>query len=241
MSVTMPVMTPAQTAGWLALLDLHGRLPEGWTLVGGQMVHLHCAERGAFPTRPTEDADAVLDVRARPDILDAFTTALDELKFHPLGETLEGHQHRWVKDLAQIDVLIPNGIGEKAAKRTGAWGGTTLQTPGVQQALNRSREVEVVVADRTGLVPCPNMLGALVAKAAAGTVSQDSNRTRHLTDFAVLTTLIRPSDGIDTATKRDRHRLTQMIDALVADRRTLLAVEGAQGGLDTLRLALEIA
>ena len=38
--VLMPSMTHAQTAGWLALLDLHDRIPAGWTLVGGQMVQI---------------------------------------------------------------------------------------------------------------------------------------------------------------------------------------------------------
>ncbi|MBO0901843.1 hypothetical protein J1G42_14760 [Cellulomonas sp. zg-ZUI222] len=37
-------------------MDLHSDMPVGWVLVGGQMVHLHCAERGAAPQRPTDDA-----------------------------------------------------------------------------------------------------------------------------------------------------------------------------------------
>jgi hypothetical protein len=28
------------------VLDLYDRLSDGWTLIGGQLVHLHCAERG---------------------------------------------------------------------------------------------------------------------------------------------------------------------------------------------------
>lgn len=234
----MPALTEAQTQGWLALLDVHERLPTGWTLVGGQMVHLHCAERGAIPTRPTEDADAVLDVRAEPRILHTFTAALDALRFEPDGTTFEGHQHRWVREKAQIDVLIPRGIGQRAAGRRGVGGGTTLQTPGAQQALNRSQDVEVVVDGRTGTVRRPSLLGALVAKAAAYTISQDPNRARHLTDFAVLTTLIVPADRIETADKRDRGYLSSMIGALVAEKRTLLAVEDAVDGLETLRMAL---
>lgn len=44
--IVLPSMPPQRTASWLGLLDLHERLPEGWTLIGGQLVHLHCAERG---------------------------------------------------------------------------------------------------------------------------------------------------------------------------------------------------
>ncbi|MCC2322621.1 hypothetical protein [Cellulomonas xiejunii] len=64
MSIALPPMTDAQTEGWSAILDLYERHPTGWTLVGGQMVHLHCAERGAAPPRPTDGLDALLDVRA---------------------------------------------------------------------------------------------------------------------------------------------------------------------------------
>jgi hypothetical protein len=45
-------------------MDLHERLDHGWTLIGGQMVHLHCAEHGYDPPRPTDDVDTVIDVRA---------------------------------------------------------------------------------------------------------------------------------------------------------------------------------
>jgi len=69
-------MPEEQTASWLGILDLYGVLPEGWTLIGGQLVHLHCAERGRFPERPTNDADTVIDVRADPTMLHTFTQAL---------------------------------------------------------------------------------------------------------------------------------------------------------------------
>jgi hypothetical protein len=66
----MPPMSVAQERAWRALFELSARLGRSWCLVGGQMVHLYCAERGFTPNRPTEDADTVLDVQARPDILD---------------------------------------------------------------------------------------------------------------------------------------------------------------------------
>ena len=51
--ILLPAMTGAQFASWHALMDMHERLPDLWTLVGGQMVHLHCAEHGVSPERPT--------------------------------------------------------------------------------------------------------------------------------------------------------------------------------------------
>jgi hypothetical protein len=92
------------------------------------MVHLYCAERGFAPSRPTEDADTVLDVRAHPDILDRFTRALIDLGWSSAGESPDGHQHRWLGGGSQIDVLIPTGLGARAAGCRGAGGGTTLET-----------------------------------------------------------------------------------------------------------------
>lgn len=37
------MLNDKQTASWHALLDLYEAHPTGWTLVGGQMVHLWCA------------------------------------------------------------------------------------------------------------------------------------------------------------------------------------------------------
>ena len=147
------------------------------------MVHLLCAERGVTPNRPTDDGDAVLDVRARPAILNEFTSVLRTLGFVSAGESMEGHQHRWLNDEAKIDVLIPRHVGERAARRRGASGGTTLETPGAQQALDRAELIEVSVQGHGGRIPRPNMAGALVIKAAAYANTRDSYRERHLTDF----------------------------------------------------------
>ena len=124
--------------------------------------------------------------------------------------------------------------------RRGVSGGTTLQTPAAQQALDRTDDAAVVTGGREGVVRRPNLLGALVAKADAYHNTSDTARSRHLIDFAVLTTLIAPSDHINAATTRDRRRLTSAMGALVAEKRTLLAVEGATDGLAVLRLTLGI-
>ncbi|WP_155376501.1 hypothetical protein [Cellulomonas sp. JZ18] len=84
----------------------------------------------------------------------------------------------------------------------------------------------------------PNLLGALVAKAAAHTVSLDVRRDRHVTDFAVLTTLLRPDDAVHAATTRDRRYLQRMLAVMAEDPRPWAAVAGADDGLERLRLAL---
>jgi len=235
----LAAMSDASRDAWHALMGLQVAHPTGWTLVGGQMVHLLCAERGATPTRATDDVDTVLDVRAAPGILMALTSTLSDMGFEPSGNTWQGHQHRWVRHDAVIDLLIPRHLGERAAGRTGSGGGTTLETPAAQQALDRTENVQVDVAGRQGIVRRPNLLGALVAKAAAYTVLLDRARDRHITDFAVLATLIRPDDHLHTATNRDRHYLNPMLAAMADNTRLWSNIDGAREGRDRLSMILE--
>jgi hypothetical protein len=97
LTVLLPAMSDRQTEVWIALLQISRSVPAGWCLVGGQLVHLHCAERGFAPNRPTDDGDAALDIRGHPAILHDFTAALFELGFRSAGESMEGHQHRWLR------------------------------------------------------------------------------------------------------------------------------------------------
>lgn len=113
--IVLPAMPPEQTASWLGLLDLHARLADGWTLIGGQLVHLHCAERGQFPVRPTNDADTVIGVRADPGMLATLTGVLTDLGFESDGVSAEGLQHRWIRGDASIDVLLPKGSASARA------------------------------------------------------------------------------------------------------------------------------
>jgi hypothetical protein len=64
--VPLPAMSPAQEQGWRVLLDLGTVLPDGWCLIGGQMVWLFAAEHGVDPPRATDDVDVVIDLRSRP-------------------------------------------------------------------------------------------------------------------------------------------------------------------------------
>src|SRR5699024_7551093 len=137
-AVTVPMLNEKQAASWRALLDLHASHPSGWTLVGGQLVHLWCANRNSWPARPTDDVDAVLDIRGHPSALLKITETLSDFGFIPAGTTPGGHQHRWIRAEATIDLLIPRHLGNTAASRRGVGGGTTIETPGAQKALNRT-------------------------------------------------------------------------------------------------------
>jgi hypothetical protein len=141
--IVPPAMPAEQTASWHGVLDLYERLNSGWTLIGGQLVHLHCAERGSFAPRPTNDADTVIDVRAEPTMLRAFTEVLTDMGFQSAGISAEGLQHRWKRGDASLDVLLPDGVGERASLRRGVTGSPTLPTAGGTQALNRTEVVAV--------------------------------------------------------------------------------------------------
>lgn len=67
--VELPVLSATQEACWLGLLDLAEKHLDGWTLIGGQMVHLLCAERGVEPYRSTPDVDTVLAFVRSPKCL----------------------------------------------------------------------------------------------------------------------------------------------------------------------------
>lgn len=165
----LPAMPSEQTASWHGVLDLYEHLDSGWTLIGGQLVHLHRAERGQFPVRPTNDVDAVIDVRADPRFLHTFTKTLNDLGFTPAGISGEGRQHRWRRGPASIDVLLPEGVGERTSLRQGVTGSPTLTTEGGTQALRRSETVPVVVDGRASSLPrSPTDAGAQATTSSPG-------------------------------------------------------------------------
>jgi hypothetical protein len=231
--IVMPPMSAAQAASWHAVMDLHERLDDGWTLVGGQLVHLHCADRSYVPPRPTDDIDTVIDVRAATNMLQTFTSTLTALGFTSGGITAEGVQHRWVRGQAVVDVLLPDGIGARAASRTGVTGSPTIPTPGGTQALERSVSVAVTVEDRQGHVRRPDLVGALVVKAAAHTTVGDPAKGRHRFDFVTLAALVAARDFRDAQlTPKDRQRLRQMIAATRADPKVMSEIEDAAESLN---------
>jgi hypothetical protein len=126
----------------------------------------------------------------------------------------------------------PQGLGRAAGSRTGITGGTTLATPGAQQAIKRSEPVTVQVDETVGTIRRPNMLGALVAKAAAFSVPSDPAKERHLTDFATVAVVARGYDRIgQQMTARDRHYLVPRLVALENSRRPWASIEGAERGI----------
>ena len=224
----MPI---AQVQAWEALVELYRRIEGGWTVVGGQMVYAHCMDRGYADVRPTTDADTILDVRARGTILLDFTTELEKLGFTPEPNNVAGHQSHWERGAVRVDVMIPTGLGRRASSRKGSKGGTALETPGAQKALNRTMPVEFSWEGSTGgVVPLPSLLGALVAKARAFEVDRQEGRERHLDDFLALASIARPRDLLGDA---DTNELSTLGSG-IGNTRNRLKSRGDHAGIDVL-------
>jgi hypothetical protein len=236
--ISLPEMPPAQTASWLGLFDLADRMSEGWTLVGGQMVQLHCFERGFPPVRTTTDVDAVLHVREHPLALSSVTQTLADIGFTTdLAMSVEGTNHRWRRGEAVIDILIPRHLGPVAAARGDIHGAPGLETPGAQKQIDRSEIVTVTIGDRSAVINRPSIVGSLIGKASALLLAGEQRR--HLEDFAVMAVLARPEDFEKDAplNRLDADRLAHAIGVLRRDHRAIVArVEGAAVALDRLAL-----
>ena len=239
MLISLPAMLAEQQEAWQAVFEIHNAMPHGWVLVGGQAVYLHAIERGAPFVRPTKDADIALDIRAYPTMLHDFTALLVELNFKSVGESLEGHQHRWLRGQATVDVLIPRHLGERADGRRGVTGGTTIAAPASQQALDRAETVDVVAGSATGRVNRPTLLGSLIGKAAALTIPDDPGRERHITDFLTMAAVVGAADLRDVTYKpAERDHLANMLGRFVRDPGLLALVPEGAPGVERLRLSL---
>jgi hypothetical protein len=220
--ITLPdAMQPAQEQGWLTLLDLATNFSPGWCLVGGQMVWLLAAEHGATPLRATDDVDVVVDIRSEPTGIQALCGWLEENEFGLEGINPEGIGNRFVKPANPgpgnivFDVLALDNAGPRANLST-TGGARTVEAAGSRRALNSADRVEVTVADKTGWVYRPNLLAAVILKAAATTIPTRTDVEIDLSDAAFLLSLIPdPLAAARKLSKSDRgplRSLTPLLD-----------------------------
>ena len=187
--IELPPLGDLGNALWLALLDIAERRPADWTLVGGQMVLLHALEHGGSPPRISTDLDLVVDARVHPPAIPAMAETLEGLGFRVEGIAPDGVGHRFVRGPVTIDVLAPEGAGERASLSLGG-GVETIPIRGGSYALARSELVEVSTGGRIGMVPRPDLAGALVMKALAAQADRTRGPERHLSDLAFLFSLV---------------------------------------------------
>lgn len=120
-------------------------------------------------------------------------------------------------------------------------GRPSLPTEGGTQALRRSETMAVVVEGRDGFVCRPNLVGALVVKAAAHGNPSDPARRRHRQDFVVLAGLLTAEDfAAEKVSATDRRRLRAIVSSVMADQELLLEIPDAQIAINRLTTAAEL-
>ena len=213
--VVLPPLLGGQAESWSALVELAPAFGANWLLVGGQMVFLHEVERNATDVRPTNDVDVVVDLRAEPAGLDRIHSTLTNAGFGQDSPGPESTAHRYRRQAAVIDVLAPDNVGTRARLRLGT--GRTIEAPGTTQAFARSGVVAVEVDGETAKIRRPDIVGALLGKAAAvAKISSQSaaSRAKHLRDFDSLARLLGMVDreGADL-TSSERRMIVALTEA----------------------------
>ncbi|WP_419924343.1 hypothetical protein [Candidatus Poriferisocius sp.] len=234
--VQLPVFPGLDELLWLTLIEVGGVRRGEWTLIGGQMVLLHAIEHGIQPPRVSTDLDALVNARVAADSVRRFVRELESRGFELTGTSPEGLAHRYDRDGVSIDVLAPEGLGQRSDLTTTP-PGRTLQVPGGTQALKRTEFVPVQILDSTGLVPRPSLLGAIICKAEA--VDADDMPEAQRTDLALLLSMVdQPLMLANELTPKDRTRIRRRAEMSDPDQLAWRALdaEGASRGRAAYRL-----
>ena len=94
---------------------------------------------------------------------------------------------------------------------------------------------------RTGQVRRPNLVGALVMKAAAHSATGDSGKARHRRDFVTLSGLAAARDFRDVDLRpKDRQRLRAILAAARSDRSVMLGHPDAERHLARVERGAEL-
>lgn len=229
--IILPSMAAEQEAAWHAILDLEAGLDAHWCLIGGQMVTLLCAEHEHTVHRPTDDGDIVLGVWLRRDALRQASRLLDASGFTE-DATHDGYGYRYRRGEATIDLLLPEEINRQQEIPTTATGRRGLEVPGGNQALIRAERVPVQLGERIGYTRRPNLLGALIAKAAAS-VADNRDADRHRDDIAVLASIALTAGQLRQLRRmtndKDRRRLRLALKEMPAAHRSWRLIEDPEG------------
>jgi predicted nucleotidyltransferase len=232
--IHIPSLGDPWDAIWETLIELQERQPDGWTLIGAQMVALHGMERDRTPPRRSHDADVLANVRAMQDATRRLSQVLVDQGFEMDPPNLDWLSHRFRSDRATIDLLAPDGVGERADLGT-IPPAHTLEVPGGTQALGRSELVDVTLGTRVGLVPRPNLLGAIVLKACA--VDVDDVPANQRGDLAFLLSLAaNPRRLASQMTKGDRRAVRARQEMLDPRHPAWLAIEDPEAAQRVLRV-----
>jgi hypothetical protein len=210
LDVTLPALTEPDAELWPLLFELADDIPEGWALVGAQMVVLHAAAHGLNRPARTRDVDVLVDLRSlRPN---EIVDWLKERGFELSGVSPEGVGHEFRRQRIRIDVLGTDHAGPRTDKTT-VPPVRTVEVPGGRRAVGRLTVARVTAGSSDGVVPLPDWLGALQLKARAAV--ELSERVKHLQDVALLLGLPVDVAGVAAGLSgKERTQLQRAIDLL---------------------------
>jgi hypothetical protein len=190
---------------WDVLMELTELRPGEWTLIGGQMMHLHALEHGQIPPRISTDLDVLVNARVVSGGTAGFVADLEDRGFEMYGASPSGIAHRYRRDGVSVDVLAPEGLGPRTDLTTTP-PNRTISVPAGTQALTRTQLLPVRTGARGGMVPRPSLLGAVIGKVAAVDVDDVPQAQRQ--DLVFLLALIEDPLGVaGVLTARDRQRI----------------------------------
>ena len=187
-----------------------------WVVIGGVMVRILEAEHG-ITVSPfvTGDLDAVLDLRARAASARAASDRLLDAGFTPQPNDRD-IAYRFVRNGDVVDLLVPDNLGARA-DRTTVPPSATIEADGSTQALRRARTLRIDAGEGAMDLPVPDLLGAVVVKAAAlESVADREEQAKHRRDLVRLLRLV--ADPFALAAERtpgERRRLR--VQAVLAE------------------------
>ncbi len=191
MAIEIPELGGGRHRLWCDLLDLAEAHPGQWTIIGAHMVALYAWEAGV-PSRPSDDVDVLVNVRLVVDGTERISRFLQERDYElEVSDARLAHLFR--REVAQVDVLAPDGLGARANIRTLS-PHRTVRVPGGTQALVRSSPVAVRSREVEGDLPRPNLLGAILVKVRAIEIDDVPNAQR--ADVALLLQLVDDPDRL---------------------------------------------
>lgn len=238
-----PIRVTAPPGGWAPpwplVIEIAATLPAGsWVLVGGLMVQLHARAAGVVEVRPTHDVDALVDVMAAGVSVAAIAGLLTGRGFELVEPGWPGSPvHRLRRGDDVIDILVADHLPKRSQPRLRRH--PLMPVDGGAQALARTQQVVIDHDGHTTELTVPDLLGALVLKAAAH-MADRRDRDRHLRDAALLASLITDHrHELARLQGSDRKRLRHLRDVLsdpLDDAWLLLPDDARQRGQDTLRI-----
>ena len=203
--IEIPELGDDSHAMWKLLIEMQADLDVKWTLIGAQMVQLHGFRLRRTPTRPSRDADVLVECRlvAGTKLVSAW---LLERGLELDGMSPDGIGHRFVLGNVSIDVLAPDHLGERASLVT-LPPARTVQVPGGRRALASSCDFDVRSRNKTGIIPAPSLAGALVAKARAVVVDDLPKAQRRDLAFLLSLASLEMSEVLQDLDDRDRYHI----------------------------------